>query len=56
MKKNYGDALLNFDKAIEQRDQTLARMVDVGSITQVRADEIKAMKIILNENDRQKNK
>lgn len=47
--------LRNFDKAIEQRDQTLARMVDVGSITQVRANEIKAMKIILNETDRQKN-
>ncbi len=41
--------LRNFDKAIEQRDQTLARMVTAGLITQVRSDEIKGMKIILNE-------
>ncbi len=45
--------LRNFDKAIEQRDQTLARMVDAELITQVRAEEIKAMKITLNEKAQQ---
>jgi len=41
--------LRNFEKAINQRDQTLARMVDAQIITQARADEIKAIKIELNE-------
>ncbi|MFN5578728.1 MAG: transglycosylase domain-containing protein [Akkermansiaceae bacterium] len=45
--------LRNFEKAINQRDQTLARMVDAQIITQVRADEIKAMKIGLNEKSKQ---
>lgn len=37
----------NFDGAMEQRDQTLARMIDAGFITQDRVDEVKAMKIRL---------
>jgi penicillin-binding protein 1A len=41
--------LRNFEKAINQRDQTLARMVEAQIITQARADEIKAIKIELNE-------
>lgn len=45
--------LRNFERAINQRDQTLARMVDAQIITQVRADEIKAMKIGLNEKSKQ---
>lgn len=39
--------------AIEQRDQTLTRMVNVGYITRERAEEIKAMKIVLNEKPQQ---
>lgn len=45
--------LRNMKGAIEQRDQTLARMVDAGLINQDRADEIKAMEIVLNEKSRQ---
>jgi penicillin-binding protein 1A len=45
--------LRNFEKAINQRDQTLARMVDAQIITQARADEIKAIKIELNEKSKQ---
>ncbi len=41
--------LRNFDAAIEQRDQTLARMVSAGFISGERAKEIKQMKIFLNE-------
>lgn len=45
--------LRNLDLAIEQRDQTLNRMVDVGYFTRERAEEIKAMKIVLNEKPQQ---
>lgn len=45
--------LRNLDCALEQRDQTLARMVDAGHITKARAEEIKAMKIVLNEKSQQ---
>jgi len=45
--------LRNFDAAMEQRNQTLARMVDAGLITQERAVEIKNLKIDLNEKSRQ---
>lgn len=45
--------LRNFEKAINQRDQTLARMVEAQIITQARADEIKAIKIELNEKSKQ---
>ncbi len=37
----------NFDAAMEQRDQTLARMVDAGFITQERADAVKDLEIRL---------
>jgi penicillin-binding protein 1A len=37
----------NFDGAMEQRDQTLARMVAAGFITKDRADDVKAMEISL---------
>jgi membrane peptidoglycan carboxypeptidase len=37
----------NFDSAIEQRDQTLARMVDADFITKERADAIKDLEIRL---------
>jgi penicillin-binding protein 1A len=37
----------NFDAALEQRDQTLARMVDAGFITRERADAVKALEIRL---------
>jgi penicillin-binding protein 1A len=40
--------LRNFDGAIEQRNQTLDRMVDAGFISKERADEIKATEIRLN--------
>ncbi|MES2982740.1 MAG: transglycosylase domain-containing protein [Verrucomicrobiota bacterium] len=45
--------LRNLDGALEQRNQTLARMVDAGLITKARAEEIKAMKIVLNEKSQQ---
>lgn len=45
--------LRNIEGAIEQRDQTLGRMVDAKIITQERAEEIKAMKIVLNEKSQQ---
>lgn len=45
--------LRNLEGAVEQRNQTLARMVDAGLITQNRADEIKTMKIVLNEKSQQ---
>ncbi len=41
--------LRNLQGAIEQRNQTLARMVDAGYITKERAEEIKVMAIVLNE-------
>lgn len=41
--------LRNFPAAIEQRNQTLARMVEAGFLTLARAQEIQAMKIVLNE-------
>lgn len=44
--------LRNFDSAMEQRNQTLARMVNAGFITKERAEEIKQMKITLNEKSR----
>jgi penicillin-binding protein 1A len=40
--------LRNWDGAIEQRNQTLARMVDAGYLNRERAEEIKAMEIVLN--------
>jgi len=39
--------LRNMEAAVEQRDQTLARMVDAGFITQERLEEVKAMEIKL---------
>lgn len=45
--------LRDMECALEQRDQTLARMVAAGFITRERSDEIKAMKIVLNEKSRQ---
>lgn len=39
--------LRNFDGAMEQRDQTLARMVDADFITQERVEEVKALEITL---------
>jgi membrane peptidoglycan carboxypeptidase len=45
--------LRNMEKAINQRNQTLARMVDAQIITQVRADEIKTIEIVLNEKSKQ---
>jgi len=39
--------LRNMEAAVEQRDQTLARMVDAGFITQQRLEEVKAMEIKL---------
>jgi membrane peptidoglycan carboxypeptidase len=45
--------LRNLDGAIEQRNQTLVRMVDAGYITNHRAEEIKTMKIVLNDKLRQ---
>lgn len=45
--------LRNFDGAIEQRNQTLARMVDAGYISDERVEEIKAMEIVLNRKSRQ---
>ncbi len=41
--------LRNLEAAMEQRDQTLARMVDAGFITQERAEEVEALEIVLNE-------
>jgi membrane peptidoglycan carboxypeptidase len=44
----------NLEKAIEQRNQTLARMVDAGLLTEIRRAEISAMEIkLVDENDRQ---
>jgi membrane peptidoglycan carboxypeptidase len=37
----------DFEAALEQRDQTLARMVDAGFITRERADAVKALEIRL---------
>lgn len=45
--------LRNLEGAIEQRDQTLARMVDAGHITKIRSEEIKALKIVLNDKSQQ---
>jgi len=39
--------LRNFDGAMEQRDQTLARMVAAGFITKERADDVKSLEIRL---------
>lgn len=39
--------LRNLEAAMEQRDQTLARMVDAGFITQERVEEVKSMEITL---------
>ncbi len=39
--------LRNFDAAVEQRDQTLARMVDAGFITEERAEEVEGLEIKL---------
>jgi membrane peptidoglycan carboxypeptidase len=41
--------LRNMEGALDQRNQTLARMVDAGHITKKRAQEIKGMEIVLNE-------
>ena len=42
--------LRNLDAAMEQRNQTLSRMVDAGFITRERADEVKEMEIRLVKN------
>jgi membrane peptidoglycan carboxypeptidase len=39
--------LRNFDAAVEQRDQTLDRMVDAGFITEERAEEVEGLEIKL---------
>lgn len=41
--------LRNFDAAIEQRNQTLERMVDAGFITAAKAEEVKNLEIELND-------
>jgi len=43
--------LRDFEAAIEQRNQTLARMVDARFITQERADAVKDLKISLNKKE-----
>lgn len=45
--------LRNFEAAIEQRNQTLERMVDASLISRERAEEIRQLPIILNEREQQ---
>ncbi len=48
--------LRDFDAAIEQRDQTLARMVDAEFITKQEAEDVKKVEIVLNKETRDRGK